>query len=87
VTFDEKIAFKKSIEDSMDSNDEEEHEYPKEESTCSPEHPNEDPEQPLESMEPIILPEIRKKHKDIKLIVAPSGTTRGPKGSLVMRHS
>ena len=26
VTFDEKIAFRKSIEDSMDSNDEEEHE-------------------------------------------------------------
>ena len=36
VTFEEKIAFRKSIEDSMDSNDEEEHEDPKEESTCSP---------------------------------------------------
>jgi hypothetical protein len=30
INFDEKFSFKKSIEDSMDSNDEEEHEYPKE---------------------------------------------------------
>jgi hypothetical protein len=30
VTFDEKIAFRKSIEDSMDPNNEEEHEGPKE---------------------------------------------------------
>jgi hypothetical protein len=48
VTFDENIVFKKSIEDSMDSNDkevhedsmdsndEEKHEDTKEESTCSP---------------------------------------------------
>jgi hypothetical protein len=36
VTFDEKIAFMKSIEDSMDSNDEEEREGPKEENKCSP---------------------------------------------------
>ena len=43
VTFDEKIAFKKSIEDSIDSNDEEEHEGHKNESTCSLEHPNEEP--------------------------------------------
>jgi hypothetical protein len=49
----------------MDSNDEEEHEDPKEETTCSPEHPNEDPEQPLESVEPVIVPETRKKQKDI----------------------
>jgi hypothetical protein len=67
----------------MDSNDEEEHEDPKEESTCSPEHP----EQPLESMEPIIVFETRKKQKDIKLLVAPLGKARGPKDSLVMRHS
>jgi hypothetical protein len=33
VNFDENIAYRKSIEDSMDSNDEEEHEDPKEEST------------------------------------------------------
>jgi hypothetical protein len=42
ITFDEKIAFKKYIENSIDSNDEEEHEYPKEESKCSPEHPSEE---------------------------------------------
>jgi hypothetical protein len=40
VTFDENIGFKKSIEYSMNPNDEEEHEYPKEETTCSPEHVN-----------------------------------------------
>lgn len=47
VNFDENIDFRKSIEDSMDCNDEEEHEDPKEESTCSLEHPTEDLEQPL----------------------------------------
>jgi len=36
VTFDERVAFNKSIEDSIDSNEEEEHEETKEESTCSP---------------------------------------------------
>ena len=61
VTFDEKIAFRKSIEDSMDSNDEEEHEGPKEDTTCSPEHPNEEPKQPLEPVEPVIVPGIRKR--------------------------
>jgi hypothetical protein len=34
VTFDERIAFKKSIEESIESNEEEEHEDTKEESTC-----------------------------------------------------
>jgi hypothetical protein len=60
VAFDEKIAFKKSIEDSMDSNDEEEHEDPKEEPTCSPEHSSEEPDQPLEPIEPIVVPKNRK---------------------------
>jgi hypothetical protein len=54
VTFDENISFGKSIEDSMDSNYEEEHEGPKEETTCSPEHPNEEP------VEPIIVPKTIK---------------------------
>jgi hypothetical protein len=36
VTFYENIAFRKYIEDSTDSNDEEEHEGPKEETACSP---------------------------------------------------
>jgi hypothetical protein len=60
VTFDEKIAFKKSIEDSMDSNDDEEHEDPKEESTCSPKHLSEEPDQPLEPVEPVVVPKKRK---------------------------
>ena len=42
VTFDEEISFRKSIEVSMDSNDEEEHEDSKEETICSLEHPNEE---------------------------------------------
>jgi hypothetical protein len=86
MTFDEKVSFKKFIEDSMYSNDEEEHEGPKEETTCSPKHPNEDPKQPLESMKPVIVPETRKKKKDIKLLVAPSRRARGPKYSLVIQH-
>ena len=86
MTFDEKIAYRKFIEDSMDSNDEEEHEDPKEESTCYLEHSNEDPEQPLESMELVIVLETRKKQKYIKLPVAPLGKEIGRKYSLVMRH-
>jgi hypothetical protein len=43
VTFDEKIGFRKSIEDFMDPNDEEEHEIPKKETTCSLEHLNAKP--------------------------------------------
>jgi hypothetical protein len=43
VKFDEKIGFRKSIEDSIDPNDEEEHEGPKEETTCSPKHLNVEP--------------------------------------------
>jgi hypothetical protein len=43
VTFDENISFGKSIEYSMDSNDEEKHEGPKEETTCSPKHLNAEP--------------------------------------------
>ena len=61
ATFDERIAFKKSIEDSIDSNKEEEHEYTKEESTCSAEHPNEEQEPPNEHVEPIIAPKTRKR--------------------------
>jgi hypothetical protein len=40
VTFDENIVFRKYIEDSMDPNDQEEHEGSKEETTCSLEHLN-----------------------------------------------
>jgi hypothetical protein len=43
VTFDENIRFRKSIEDSKDPNDEEEHEGPEEEITRSPEHLNAEP--------------------------------------------
>ena len=43
VAFDEKNGFRKSIKDSMDPNDEEEHEGSKEETTCSPEHLNVEP--------------------------------------------
>jgi hypothetical protein len=83
VVFDENIAFRKFIEDSMDSNDEEEHEGPKEETTCSPEHPNEEPEQPLEPVEPTIVPEIKKQPawlkstlQEVEIHKAPSGTFR-----------
>ena len=43
MNFDEKIGFRKSIEDSMDPNDEGDHEGPKEETTCSLEHLNAEP--------------------------------------------
>jgi hypothetical protein len=57
VTFDEKLAYWKSTEDPMDFNNEEEHEVSKEENS---EHPNEEPEGPLEHVELVTVPEIRK---------------------------
>jgi hypothetical protein len=86
LTFDEKIAFKKSIEDSMDSNNEEEHEDLKEESTCSPEHPSEEPDQPLEPVEPVVVPKNKKRPawlgstlQEAERHKAPSGTFRESK--------
>jgi hypothetical protein len=60
VTFNVKMAFKKSIEETIE---EEEHEEPKEESTCLPESQNEEieldhPMQPCEPIESIIVPVI-----------------------------
>jgi hypothetical protein len=63
VTFNEKMAFKKSIEESM----EEEYEEPKEESTCLPESQNEEPEQldhlmqPCKPIKSVIVPKTRKR--------------------------
>jgi hypothetical protein len=62
VTFNEKMAFKKSREESM----EKEYEEPKEESTCLPKSQNEEPEQldhpmqPCEPIESVIVPKTRK---------------------------
>ena len=65
------------------SNNEEEHEGPKEETTCSSEHPNEEPEQPLEPVESVIVPETRKRPAWLESTLqeaekhkAPSGTFR-----------
>jgi hypothetical protein len=63
VTFNEKMTFKKSIEETIE---EEEHEEPKEESTCLPESQYEETEQldhPMQPCEPIklvIVPETKK---------------------------
>jgi hypothetical protein len=96
VTFDERIAFKKSIEEPIESNEEEEHEDTKEESICSPEQSNEEKETPHESMEPTIIPKTRKRptwlettlqEARIRLPLVLPDKARNPKGSLVMRHS
>jgi hypothetical protein len=86
VTFDERIAFKKSIEDSIDSNEEEEHEDTKEDSTCSPEHPNEEPKPSQEHVELVIEPKTRKRPAWLESTLqeaqrhkAPSGTFRQSK--------
>jgi hypothetical protein len=83
VTFDEKIAFRKSIEDSMDSNEEEEHEVPQEESTGSPKHLNEEPH---ELVDPVDVPKIKKRPAWLESTLreeerhkAPSGTFRESK--------
>jgi hypothetical protein len=49
VTFNEEMAFKKSIEETIE---EEEHEEPKEESTCLPESQNEETKQLDHLMQP-----------------------------------
>jgi hypothetical protein len=88
VTFDEKLAFKKSIEDSM----EEEYEEPKEESTSFPESQNEEPEQldhpvqPCRPIESVNIPKTRKHPawleatlQEAERLKAPSGTFRESK--------
>jgi hypothetical protein len=85
VTFDEKMAFKKSIEDPM----EEEYEEPKEENTCFPESQNEEleqsdhPVQPCRSIGSINIPKTRKcpvwleaTLQEAERLKAPSGTFR-----------
>jgi hypothetical protein len=58
VTFNENISFRKSIEDSMHSNEEEKHEATQEESTGSLEHLNEEPPEPVD---PVDVPKIKKR--------------------------
>jgi hypothetical protein len=92
------MAFKKSIEESM----EEEYEEPKEEKTCLPKSQIEEPEQldhsmqPCEPIESVIVPKLEnvqlglkllyKKQKDLKLQVTLSEKTRSPKDSPIMQH-
>jgi hypothetical protein len=85
ITFDERIAFKKSIEDSIDSNKEEEHEGTKVDSTCSPEHPNEDPEPPHEIVEPGIAPKTRKRPKWLESTLQEAEKHKAPIGTLRQR--
>jgi hypothetical protein len=88
VTFNEKMAFKKSIEESM----EEEYQEPKEENNCLPESQNEEPEQLdhlMQSCKPIeliIVPKTRKRLawleatlQEAERLKAPSGTFRESK--------
>jgi hypothetical protein len=82
-TFDEKFSFKKSIEDSMDSNDEEEHEYPKEEITCSPEHLSEEPDQPLEPIEPVVAPKNKKRSPWLEFTLQEAERHKAPSGTFM----
>jgi len=89
VTFNEKMAFKKYIEETME---EEEHEEPKEESMCLPESQNEETKQldhlmqPCDPIEPVIIPKTRKCPsllefflQEAERLKAPSGTFRESK--------
>jgi hypothetical protein len=86
VTFNEKMAFKKSIEETIEEEEYEEH---KEESTCLPESQNEEtkqldhPMQPCEPIESVIVPETKKRPawleatlQEAERLKAPSGTFR-----------
>jgi hypothetical protein len=89
VIFNEKMAFKKSIEESIE---EEEYEELKEEGTYLPESQNEKPEQlhhpmqPCEPIESVIVPKTRKHPtwleatlQEAERLKAPSGTFRESK--------
>jgi hypothetical protein len=74
------------MEESIDSNEEEEYEDTKEDSTCSPEHPSEEPEPPHEPVELVIAPKTRKRPawlestlEEAKKHKSPSGTFKQSK--------
>jgi hypothetical protein len=89
VTFNEKMAFKKSIEETIE---EEGYEEPIEEGTCLPENQNEEkeqldhPMQPCETIDSDIVPKTKKRPawleatlQEAKRLKAPSGTFRKSK--------
>jgi hypothetical protein len=86
VTFNEKMAFNKSIKETIE---EEEYEEPKEENTCLPESQNEEtkqldhPMQPCEPIELVVVPKTKKRLawleatlQETERLKAPSGTFR-----------
>ena len=81
ITFDERIAFKKSIKEPIESNEEEEHEDTKEESTCSLEHPSEEQEPPHEHVEPVIAPKTRKRPAWLESTLQEEKKHRDPNGT------
>jgi hypothetical protein len=84
VTLIGKMAFKKSIEESME---EEEYEEPKEESICLPESQNEEPEQldhpmqPCEPIESVIVPKTRKRPAWLEATLQEAGRLKAPSGT------
>jgi hypothetical protein len=85
VTFDENISFRKYIEDPMESNEEEEHEDTKEDNTCSPEYPNEEPKPPHEPVEPVIVPETRKRPAWIESTLKEAERHKSPSCTFMQR--
>jgi hypothetical protein len=81
VTFDERISFKKSIEEPIESNEEEEHENTKEESTCSPKQSNEEQEPPHEYVEPTIIPKTRKRPAWLETTLQEAEKHKAPTGT------
>jgi hypothetical protein len=86
MTFNEKMAFKKSIEETIE---EEEYEEPIEEGTCLPENQNEEKEQldhqmqPCETIDSETVPKTKKRPvwleatlEEEEILKAPSGTFR-----------
>ena len=66
----------------MDSNDEEEHEDSKEESTCSPKHPSVESNQPLEPVEPVVVPKNRKRLAWLESTLQEAERHKAPNGTI-----
>jgi hypothetical protein len=78
VTFEERIEFRKSIEEPIESNEEEEHEDTKEESTCSPEQSNEEQEPPMNLWNQLLYLRQEKYHHGLKLLCRKQKSIRLP---------
>jgi hypothetical protein len=76
---------KKSIEEPIESNKEDEHEDTKEGSACSPKQSNEEQEPPHEYVEPTIIPKTRKRPTWLETTLQEAEKHKAPNGTFKQR--